>query len=230
MPQLAAARLALAVAYPLLAHWASHAGGPPAAALALGDLTLIVLLHTLVRGRAPAWAAFVAACAALYAGRNAPWLPMLLLAPPVLFTGALGWLFARTLRPGRTPLITRIAATIEYGSVAQMPPEQLRYTRGLTAIWAGLLIGIAVANGVLAVIAQPAGVLAQLGHPLAVGVSQQAWSWFANLIDYGLVGGFFVIEFIVRARLFPDRPIRGFAQFMRRLAALGPDFWRHLPD
>lgn len=230
MKHLVAARVALAVGYPLLAHWASHSGVAPAAALALFDLALILLLGPLAARRAWAWAVLAGVGVALALGTHGRVLPMLLLAPPVLFTGAVSWVFARTLRPGRTPLITRLAGAIEYGSVADMPPRQRRYTRNLTVIWAGLLAGVSVANGTLALVAEPMGVLARLGHPLDLGVSQQAWSWFANILEYGIVGGFFVVEFAVRMLLFPDMPVRGFGDFLRRMAKLGPDFWRHLPD
>ena len=114
MPNLAAAYLALAVAYPLLAHWESHGGGAPAAALALADLALMMLLEPLMQRRMWAWALLVLVLGALVAAMREPWLPMLLLAPPALFTGWLAWVFARTLRPPREPLITRIAVALEF--------------------------------------------------------------------------------------------------------------------
>lgn len=230
MPKLAAARVALAVAYPLLAHWASHDGGPPVAALALLDLAVIVLLQALAARRVWAWTVLAGVVAGLILVARAEWLLLVLLAPPVLFTAALSWVFARTLRPGRIPLVTRIAAAIEYGRLDDMPLPQQRYTRTLTALWAGLLAGIAVANTVLALVAEPSGILVRLGHPLSLGVSQQAWSWFANILDYGLVAAFMVGEYVVRCLRFPDRPVRSLPEFARRMAALGPDFWRRLPE
>ncbi len=223
-----ALRLALAVAYPLLAHWATLGGGDRAAALALLDLALLVLADVLLSRRAWAVLLVVAIGAGLWQLIDTPALQLLLLAPPMVFTGLLAWLFARSLRSPRGALITRIAAGMEQCEPAQLAPDLHRYTRRLTAAWAWLLLGLTVANGVLALIAVPDGVLAQLGHPPLVAVSQAQWSWFANLLNYGIVGGFFIGEYALRGHRFPDRPYRNFVDFLRRMAALGPRFWREL--
>lgn len=228
MPMLAAAYVALAVAYPLLAHWESHGGGAMAAVLALVDLALMLLLEPLVQRRAWAWIALVAVVAALAAIAREPWLPMLLLAPPALFTGWLAWVFARTLRPPRQPLITRIAIALEFEAPGQMPPAQQRYTRTLTAAWAGMLAALTLANLALALIAEPYGVLARLGHPPLVSVSQQAWSWFANLFNYGAVAAFFGMEWLLRGRLLPDRQRLRPGAMLQRMRELGLPFWTTL--
>ncbi|MFD0738719.1 ketosynthase [Lysobacter koreensis] len=227
--RLMAVRIALAVAYPLLAHWASHRGGAPVAALALLDLALIVLLQPLAQRRGWAWALLVAVGLALWplAATRVPLL--LLLAPPPLFTGLLAWWFGRSLRAPREPVITRIVAALERGTPAQLAPELYRYTRRLTGAWAALLAGLALANTVLALVAVPDGVLAQLGHAPVLAVSQSTWSWFANLLDYGIVAGFFVAEYLLRQLWFPNR-YRSFLDFLQRMGALGPGFWRQLFD
>ena len=61
-----------------------------------------------------------------------------------------------------------------------------------------------------------------------VAVPHSAWSWFANLLNYGLVGGFMLGEYQYRKRRFPRRPYRNGLDFARRMAALGPAFWRDL--
>lgn len=225
MLRLVAARTALAVAYPLLAHWASHRGGPPAAALALADLALLVLLRPLLAGRPLAWVAFVATVAALHALRDAAWLPMLLLAPPVVFTAFIGWMFARTLRAGRLPLITKLALALEYEDPAQMPAAHRRYTGQLTLAWATLLFTLAFANTVLALIAEPHGVLVRLGYAPVVAVSQQTWSWIANLLDYGVIAAFALVEFGLRRWLFPERRPKDPRALVARARTLGPGFW-----
>lgn len=218
-------RLLLAVAYPLLAHATQHVG-PVMAALALFDLALLVLLQPLGRGRAWAWMLLALIGAALWRARDANDLPLLLLAPPMLFTGGIAWVFARSLIPPRQALITRIACAIEERNVDALPPGIASYTRRLTAAWAALLVLLTVSNIVLALIAVPDGVLVRLGYPPLLVVSQLTWSWFAHVLDYGIIGGFMVGEYLLRDRLFPDRAFRRPGEFARRARALGPDFWR----
>ncbi|MGY0799847.1 ketosynthase [Lysobacter sp. A286] len=220
------ARLVLAVAYPLLAHRASVDGDNLLAAVALADLVLVVLLVPLVRLRGWAWVVMLLAVAGLWSLHDGDIPVLLLLAPPMLFTALVSWWFGRSLRPGRVPLISRIAAAMEACEPAALEPRLQRYTRRLTLAWALLLGTLALADGVLAMIAVPDGLLVRLGQPPLVSVSQQTWSWFANLLDYGIIGAFFVGEYLLRKRLFPDAPYRSFVDFLRRMAALGPRFWR----
>jgi uncharacterized membrane protein len=225
---IAAARLVLAVAYPLLAHWASHDGGGVAAAIALADLSLVILIQALLSPRPWAWLTLVAILAGLAALARTPYAQLSLLAPPMLFTGLLAWWFGRSLRAPREGLITRIVAGLDQCEPAQLPPPLYRYTRRLTAAWAWLLAALAVINGALALLAVPDGVLARLGHPPALGVPQEQWSLFANLLNYGIVAGFFLGEYALRRRYFPHRPYRNFVDFLRHMARLGPRFWRDL--
>ncbi len=222
----ALARLLLSVAYPFLAHAASTLRDPEIAALALLDIVLILLVVPLARGRSWAWALAAIAAAGLWTAQSSAVLPVLLLLPPVLFPWLVAWFFARTLRAGQVPLISRIVSALEQCAPADLAPGLKAYTRGLTRLWALLLGGIGFANLVLGLIAVPDGLLMQLGYRPPVTVSQVAWSWFANLLDYGLAGLLFVVEYLVRMRLFPDRPYRDFPDFARRLGALGPSFWR----
>lgn len=218
----------LAVAYPLLAHWATHDGGGVSAAVALADLVALCMAGPLVQGRAWAWALAAVLGAGLVWLARTPYAQMLLLAPPMVFVGFVAWMFGRSLRPPRQALITRIVSAMERTEPARLPPELLRYSRRLTLMWALLLAALAVANGVLALIAVPDGVLARLGHTPAVSIGQEEWSLFANLLNYGIVGGFFMGEYTLRKRLFPHRPYRHFFDFLRQMAALGPRFWRDL--
>lgn len=227
MPLLIALRVLLAVAYPLLAHRASVAGSEPLALLALLDLALIVLLLPLARARAWAWLLLAACAAGLWALRGTGVAALLLLAPPVVFTALLGWWFGRSLAPGRVPLISRIVSALEDCEPHALEPDLKRYTRSLTACWALLLAALSLANLVLALVAVPDGLLVRLGHAPLLAVSQQTWSWFANLLDYGVVAGFFMAEYLYRKLRFPGRH-PSFLDFMRRMAGLGPGFWRTL--
>lgn len=223
-----AARIACALAYPLLAHWASHDGRGWVAALALADLALVILVEPLLRRRGWAWGVFLVLLAGLWALARTPHAQLLLLAPPVLFVGLVAWFFGRSLRAPRVPLITRIVSAMEGCAPAQLATPLYRYTRNLTAAWALLLAVLALVNGVLALVAVPDGVLDRLGHPPAWGVPREHGSLIANLLNYGVVGGFFVGEYALRRRFFPDRPYRNFLDFLRQMGRLDPAFWRGL--
>src|SRR5579885_85014 len=75
---------------------------------------------------------------------------------PALIAAFLAYLFARTLRPGRMPLVARAVAVLD-GAARLADPAVARYARTLTGVWAGY-------QSALAVLA----VLAALGLPLAV--------------------------------------------------------------
>jgi uncharacterized membrane protein len=222
----ALARLLLSVAYPLVAHAASTLRDPRLAALALLDIVLILLVVPLARGRAWAWGVVAASAGLLWTAQHASVLPVMLLLPPVVFPWLVAWFFARTLRAGQVPLITRIASGMEARAPAELSPALQAYTRGLTRLWATVLAGIGVANLALGLIAVPDGALVQFGYTPPVTVPQAAWSWFANLLDYGLAGLLLGVEYLVRMRMFPDRPYRTLPEFVRRLGTLGPAFWR----
>lgn len=222
------ARALLALAYPLLAYWATRDGSGAAAAIALGDLALVFLVDPLLRLRAGAWAIAVAFAAGLFALARTEAAQMLLLVPPVLFLALLAWLFGRSLHAPREALITRIVAALHERPLSQLPADLLVYTRRLTASWALVLALLALVNGALAFAEVPGGVLAQLGHAPAWGIAREHGSLLANLVNYGVVGVFFVGEYLLRGRWFKERPYRHFFDFLHRMGKLGPAFWRDL--
>lgn len=224
-----ALRVGLAVAYPWLAHAANARDDGVLAALALGDIALIVLLGPLLRRRAWAWLVLALAAALLWRLAHGPLATLPLLAPPVLFLGLAAWMFARSLRRGRVPLITRVVAQLYACTPATLDPALLRYTHALTAAWALLLSLLCLANLALALFSVPGGLLARLGVHSPLAVADVHGSLFANLLVYGVVGGFFLGEYAWRRRRFPQRPYRNLPDFLRRLAALGPAFWRDAP-
>ena len=218
-------QIILAVAYALLAHGAS-AGGD--ARLALGAvLVMVALVMALPLLRLRAWAFPVTAL--LLAGSG--WLyraglvTLPLLIAPVAFVAVVAWVFGRSLAAGRVPLITRIVSGLDGVPPERLPPDVAAYARTLTGLWTGVLLLLGLANLVLALLAEPAGLLAQAGLASPYPITHAQWSWFANLLNYGLVGGFFFLEFQWRRRRFPDRE-QGFVGFLRRLGGLGPAFWR----
>lgn len=228
----ALARLLLALAYPWLAHAATTGGSSALAAVALADIALIVLLEPLLQRRRWAWLSLAAVAVVLWRLAHSPHALLPLLLVPVAFIALVAWTFGRTLRAGRTPLVTRMMLALEHPSSSSDPampidPRQLDYTRRLTVVWSATLGLLALANLVLALVAVPRGLLASVGAAAPFVVTEAQWSWFANLLNYGLIGGLFIGEFALRKRVFPGR-YRSFAHFLRQLAALGPETWKQL--
>lgn len=220
-----AVEIMLAVGYGVLAHLSSARDSHLLALAALLVLVLLMLASPMVARRAWAWLALpllAAGCWALYRAGQAP-LPLLLV--PVAFIGLVAWMFGRTLGPGKVPLITRIVTVLDEVTVERMDPALAAYTRALTRAWTVLLLVLAAVNLALAMIATPDGLLAGLGLRSPVTVTRTQWSWFANLVNYGFIVAFFIVEFQVRKRRFPGR-YSSFILFLRRLGGLGPSFWR----
>ena len=222
---LMALRVALALSYPLFAHLASLRDDGRWAALAMASIVLLLLLEPLLLKRAWALLATGLCLLGLWWISLTHYALMPLLAPPVVFIALVSWLFARTLRPGRVPLITRIVEALYRQAGMPVTPELYRYTRQLTVAWAVMLAVLALINLWLALCAVPDGVLAQLGHVPPMTVTGAQWSFFANILNYGIVGGFFVVEYLLRKRRFPQRPYRNVLDFGRQMARLGPAFW-----
>lgn len=221
-----ALRVGLAVVYPWLAHAANARDDGLLAALALGDIALIVLLGPLLRRRVWAWLLLAACVALLWRLAHSPLATLPLLLPPVLFVGWVAWVFARSLRRDRVPLITRIVAPLYGYAPTDLDPALQRYTHVLTAAWALLLSTLCLANLALALFSVPGGLLARMGMRPPLAVPDVYGSLFANLLVYGVVGGFFLGEYAWRRHRFPQRPYRNLPDFLRKLAALGPGFWR----
>ena len=134
-------RLLLALAYPLLAHAASARGRRRAGGVALADLALFVLLRAAAAAarRGPG-CCLLRSALGLCALARSPHALLPLLLVPVAFIALVAWMFGRTLRAGRVPLITQDRRGARSACRAtQLAPELQRYTRRLTAAWAGLL-------------------------------------------------------------------------------------------
>lgn len=217
--------VAMAIAYAVFAHVASATQDDRYAYAALLSLVAMMLAAGLLARRAWAWVALplsLAACHLLYRAGHAG-LPLLVV--PVVFVAAVAWVFARSLWAPRGALITRIVAALDGCTPATLAPELVSYSRGLTAAWAIALSVLGLANLGLAMVAEPGGLLSSLGLRAPVTITREQWSLFANILNYGIVGGFFAVEFAYRKHRFPGRH-DSFAGFVRQLAGLGPAFWR----
>lgn len=223
---IAALRVLLLVGYVPLAHLAEFRQSGTLAALALGTLVLMVLVDGLAARRLREWLALPVAIAALvWLARSPHALLPLMLVPPV-FTGLIAWWFARSLRRGRIPLVRKVVAALYATPPDELSPRHRAYTRGLTAAWAVLLTLLTALNLGLAMIAVPNGLLARAGVAAPVTVTGEQWSFIANIAVYGVLGGFATVEYLVRKRVFPVRPYGNVFDFARKMAALGPAFWR----
>ena len=222
----AALRLLLLAAYLPLAHFAGTRHSPMLAALALGSVMLLALIEPLLRRRLMAWVLLAATVLALIALAHSRFALTPLLLVPALFTAMVSGWFARSLRPGREPLIAKVVGALYAQSGMPLSPRHHRSTRHLTLAWALLLALMTLVNLSLALVAIPDGVLAQFGIDVPVTVTHAQWSLIANIANYGVMGGFMLVEFQLRKWVFPVRPYRNAFDFARRMAALGPAFWR----
>lgn len=114
--------------------------------------------------------------------------------PPVLINIALMILFGRTLLPGTTPLVARIAAMWR----GHLDQAVASYTRRVTVAWTIFFALMAVESMALALFA-----------PVHI------WSLFTNLLNYVFVLLFFVIEYQFRLYCLPDHEHLSFRAFCR---------------
>jgi uncharacterized membrane protein len=102
----------------------------------------------------------------------------MLFAPPLALNLFLCAVFAATLRRRHEPLISRFARLERRG---ELPPDLARYTRTLTWCWVVFF-----------------ALMAAVSLGLALWTSITAWSVFTNLVNYVLVGLFFIGEYAYR--------------------------------
>jgi uncharacterized membrane protein len=108
--------------------------------------------------------------------------PYAVFAPPLAINLLLLWFFARTLAPGREPLVTAIARFVR----GRLDPEVERYTRHVTWAWCAFFAANAAVSAVLAALA-----------PLS------AWSVYTNVLATPLFVLMFAAEYAYRRRRFP---------------------------
>jgi uncharacterized membrane protein len=141
---------------------------------------------------------------------------MLILAAAVAMTGFVGhgsaafygvphaaaylfllWLFGRTLRAGREPIITRLAR-LGRGS---LPPAMEAYTRKLTIAWCVFFAAQLAVSALLL----------HLGW-------REGWSLFINVLNLPLCGLMFVGDYLYRVARYRDWPQSSIANVIRAYA------------
>ncbi len=198
------------IGYEALIHWAALSGhatllGPLlATAPCLVIVTLLLLRTHRAAGLALAGGEVIL-IAALYARHIVPDLTLLYPVPGLSANVLLLWMFGRTLRAGREPLITRVARLVH----GALPPEIERYTRHVTLAWS-LFFGLMGISSLALFILAPV----------------QVWSLFANVFTLPLICAMFVCEYVYRVLRYPRfrhvsllHTARAFRQFVRTPAS-----------
>jgi len=203
--QLAAIVLA-AIAYAGLSHYNNSVARTHdlGVALALGPVLGVGLLLIWRWGRL--WAAILAAAAAAVLARLY-WpvmernFPLVYLLQEAGFYSLMAASFGQSLRPQRVALCTQLADKLH----GPLTPQEVTYTRRVTAAWAWFFVSIAAASGLFFCFA-----------PLRV------WSLFANFCVPPLVGLMFVAEYAIRRRVVPQAERRGILAAVRVYFAGAP--------
>lgn len=220
--------IALAIAFPLVAHAAIVSRSGPLTIASLAVLCLLVLLPRMLNGQRTAWVAapVVVGGLVLLWRLDAAWLP--LYAMPVLISFGVAWLFGHTLAPGSVPLVERFARLMHKADA--VTPAIVAYARSVTVAWTILMTAMGLLNLALALVASPDGVLLLMGIQPPFTVRVETWSLFANFLNYLIVVAFFLAEYAYRGRRFPEQQYRSLFDFLRRAASIDPRLFRARHD
>jgi len=131
-------------------------------------------------------------------------------AVPALVAALVAWLFARTLRRERRPLIARAIAALD-GEAQLDDPSIRRYARRLTLVWALYQALLALLAALWAAMQPAALPPAHVGAALALPVA---------------IAALFVAEFALRPHLLPQAPRTGLIAFVRGMLRAWPQLLR----
>jgi uncharacterized membrane protein len=187
--------IGLVLIYSLSIHFGVLSGHPLPALLVLGALISIPLLD---RRR---WWLLPLVPLILYLAWSTHSAGALLLLPPVLINLLLAVVFGSTLLPGATPLITQFSRIMK----GTLDAKALRYTRRVTLAWVVFFTLMTLESVLLALYAPP-----------------WVWSLFTNFLNYLFLLLFFLAEYGLRVRLFPEQEHPGFIPFIRSLTKVDP--------
>jgi uncharacterized membrane protein len=187
-------RLLLTPLYPLLVHLAVLGNSAWIAGLALFLLAALTLYPALHAARRAAWMGLIGIGAVLVALAQIGTTTWLLYVPPIAFPLVVLGAFASSLLPGRTALVSSIAASVH----GPLPESLARYTRAVTWLWVIVIGGMLAANLVL-----------------SFGESRHRWSLFTNGGDYLLLTSVFLLEYAWRRFRFRHLREPSFADYLR---------------
>ncbi len=210
-----------AVSYPVLAHVASVLDSRALTLASVVVLAAAMLAPSLLEGRRWAYLALPMVALVIAGLLRLDAIALVLFAPPVFLNAYLAWLFGHTLADGSIPLIERLVRLLQPPGVP-FEPGVIDYARRLTVLWTAIFLFFGATNLLLAALATPGGLFEAAGIRTAFTVPLEAWSLFANVLNYAIVAMLFLAEFAWRRRRFPGRPYRNLADFLRRAAAVAP--------
>jgi len=171
----------LLIGYQILAHFITAADRLTAFGVAVmivpvaGGAFWALWVELGARTACAALAGVLSLCAAAFAWWGLPSAALVYGLPHFSANLFLLWFFARTLRAGREPLVTRIALRLEGGAL----PEVMRgYTRRVTIAWSVFFAAQLVASLLLYAFA-----------------SRTVWSLFINIVSSLLIPTMFVAEY-----------------------------------
>lgn len=206
----------------LLLNLAAIATGRVQWSVAALLLILGVLLWPLLRrGRVFAWLLWLAVVAlfawALWRGHARAWLD----AVPIAANAALAFLFARTLRSGQEPLITRIVRLLEGRQRLDLAGVR-GYTRKLTGAWA-LVLGL---QSLLLAWIWWRGNGALFGH-MVEQAADHSWAHaYTQFGCYAVIALFFLVEYAFRRWHLRHLPHMDLRSQMARLVHVWPQLLR----
>lgn len=114
----------------------------------------------------------------------------------VVAQAAVSAVFFRSLRRGRTDVVTQIAVAVH----PERSVRALAYTRGVSIAWAGFM-----------------GMLAALSLVFTFTAPVRLWWWWTNVGSIGLPVAFFAAEWTVRQFVLPREEKPGFRRTVRAL-------------
>ncbi len=170
--------------YQFLLHKVSTSGVLTPASAALVLVPFVVVLTWFIAIELGLRLALAITAALLLLGASAvavfgPPHPAIVFGMPHLVTNAfLMWVFARTLKKGREPLVTMMARSVH----GTLTPDLVIYTRHVTIAWS-LFFAMQIAASIL----------------LFILASREIWSAFINILSSPLIVLMFVCEYIYRS-------------------------------
>ena len=163
--------------YPVLAHIATLLRSDWLAWAALTVFFAVPLLPALMAFNKRAWLVLLIVMAILTACALSGIERYLMYLPPIFIPLSVLVLFARSLRAGQMPIVTRVALQIR----GSLPPELEHYTRLITQCWVALLILMTASSLLFALYATP-----------------EFWSLMTNVAQYFLLAAVFLFEYLFR--------------------------------